>query len=381
MTTDPSPGTEPTAVVFGTRPEIIKLASVVRRLGEGAWPIDTGQHFDERLNQQFVAELRLASPAVVLGVGGRSRGSQIGTATDLLDQLFSARRPRAVVVQGDTNSALAGALAANAGEIPLFHVEAGLRSFDRRMPEEHNRVLIDHLADLCLAPTETARRNLLAEGIPAGRIIVTGNTVVDAVLELLPAPRERAAVLDHYALRSNDFVLSTFHRPENVDDPERLSSILHDLETLRVPVLLPMHPRTKLRVMELGQFGRRTGPDNVRVIDPIGYREFLALSAECALLVSDSGGTQEEATILKRPVVVVRRSTERPEALGTFCHLAAPGPELIHTVDGLLADIGRVHTLLARLPSPYGRGDAAQRCVEGIERWLSASRPPMAVCT
>jgi UDP-N-acetylglucosamine 2-epimerase (non-hydrolysing) len=342
---------------------------MVRRLGQAAWPIDTGQHYDACLNEQFVTELCLPPPAVMLGVGGSSRGSQIGEATRLLDELFSARRPCAVIVQGDTNSAVAGALAANACEVPLFHVEAGLRSFDRRMPEEHNRVLIDHLADVCLAPTETSRHNLLAEGIPPERIVVTGNTVVDAVLELVPAPAVRATLLRRYRLEPKAFVLSTFHRPENVDDPDVLSTILVQLDAVRLPVVLPMHPRTRQRMEEFGLPARF---DFVRIVDPVGYRDFLGLAAECAVLVSDSGGAQEEATVLKRPIVVVRRSTERPEALGTFCHLVAPGPEVAPSVRALVADIDAVHDRLAALASPYGRGDAAERCVDTLQRWLSS---------
>lgn len=353
------------AVVLGTRPEIVKLAGLVRLLGDRCWVVHTGQHYDATLSDVFFAQFGLQPPTDALDVGGRTRGAQIGEATAALDALFGDERPAAVVVQGDTNSALAGALAANARELPLVHVEAGLRSHDRAMPEEHNRVLVDHVTDLCLAPTETSRANLLAEGIPDARIAVTGNTVVEAVVELLPGADERAVLLAEHGVVSDGFVLSTFHRPENVDDAERLAEILGQLADLEMPVVLPVHPRLAARVEA---FGLRARLDALRPVPPLGYREFLGLFAEAALAVSDSGGVQEEASVVKRPVVVVRRSTERPEVLGTFSALAAVGPEIGRTASRWLADPGAVHRELTAIPSPYGPGDAAERSVAAMAR-------------
>ncbi len=353
------------AVVLGTRPEIVKLAALVRLLGDRAWVVHTGQHYDATLSDVFFAQFGLQPPTDALDVGGRTRGAQIGEATAALDALFGDERPTAVVVQGDTNSALAGALAANAREVPLVHLEAGLRSHDRAMPEEHNRVLVDHVADLCLAPTETSRENLLAEGIPDERIEVTGNTVVEAVLELLPGDDERAALLADHGVTRDGFVLSTFHRPENVDDPDRLRVILEQLVALDVPVVLPVHPRLAARVEA---FGLGDQLARLRPVDPLGYREFLGLFAEAALAVSDSGGVQEEASVVKRPVVVVRRSTERPEVLGTFSALAAVGPGIGAAAARWLADPAAAHAELAALPSPYGAGDAGQRSIDAMAR-------------
>lgn len=184
------------AVVFGTRPEIVKLAGVIEHLGERALTIYSGQHFDELLSEVFFEELGLPQPHIVLKVGGRSRGQQIGELVGTIEKIFDSARPRAVVVQGDTNTSLGGALAANAVGIPLAHVEAGLRSFDRRMPEEHNRVMADHLSDLCLAPTERSRQNLMREGILQSRIAVTGNTVVDTAVRVVPEADERRRQLE-----------------------------------------------------------------------------------------------------------------------------------------------------------------------------------------
>ncbi len=353
------------AVVLGTRPEIVKLAGLVRLLGDRAWVVHTGQHYDAELSDVFFAQFGLQPPLDALDVGGRTRGAQIGEATTRLDALFGDERPAAVVVQGDTNSALAGALAANAREVPVVHVEAGLRSHDRAMPEEHNRVLVDHLADLCLAPTETSRANLLAEAIPDDRIEVTGNTVVEAVHALLPGPEARQALLDGHGVAREGFVLSTFHRPENVDDPDRLRVILEQLVSLPVPVVVPVHPRLAARVE---RFGLQSQLDRLRPVAPLGYQEFLGLFAEAALAVSDSGGVQEEASVVKRPVVVVRRSTERPEVLGSFSVLAGVGGEIAAAAARWLDDPAATHERLSTLPSPYGDGTASVRSKEAMAR-------------
>ena len=351
------------AVVLGTRPEIVKLAGLVRLLGPAARVIYTGQHYDPALSGVFFDEFGMARPDIHVGIGAERRGTQIGRATEGLDALFAEDRPLAVVVQGDTNTVAAGALAANAAEIPLVHVEAGLRSFDRQMPEEHNRVIADHLADLCLAPTGLNRDNLLAERIDGDRVVVTGNTVIEAVERLLPARSERAANLERFGVRPGGFVLSTFHRPENVDDPENLRSILTELADLPAPVLLPLHPRTVGRV---DQFGFGSLLDRLTVCDPIGYRDFLGLGAESAFLVSDSGGVQEEVSVYKRPVIVVRRSTERPEVEGTFAELVEPGPAIAAVATDWLDRLDALHRHLATIPSPYGDASAPQRCVDAI---------------
>jgi UDP-N-acetylglucosamine 2-epimerase (non-hydrolysing) len=354
------------ATVFGTRPEIIKLAGIIELLGPGARTIYSGQHFDQLLSDVFFEELDLSPPDVVLTVGGRSRAQQIGELVTRLEAQFTGERPALVVVQGDTNTALGGALAANALGIPLVHVEAGLRSFDRRMPEEHNRVVADHLADLCLAPTNVARDNLIAERISLRRIAVTGNTVVDAASRLLPGPEARARLVDGFGLVQGEFVLATFHRPENVDDADRLAELLQQLSGLELPVLFPVHPRTQQRVEA---FGLRP-VHGLRMVDPLRYRAFLGLAAECAFLVSDSGGVQEEASVVKRPAIVVRRSTERPEVLGTFATLVPALPELARVAGRLMERLDTTHSRLAALASPYGDGRASARCVRHIAQAL-----------
>jgi UDP-N-acetylglucosamine 2-epimerase (non-hydrolysing) len=357
------------AVVFGTRPEVVKLAPVLWALGPAARTIHTGQHYDPALASSVFADVDLEPPDVQLEVGSAPRGPQIAAAIAALDGVLAATRPAAVVVQGDTNSTLAGAVAANAHGIPLVHVEAGLRSFDRTMPEEHNRVVADHLADLCCAPTETNRRQLAAEGIDEARVVVTGNTVVDAAARVLADTRPRAELMRRFGLAPQRFVLSTFHRPENVDDPETLRTILHELATLPLPVLLPLHPRTAARAMDAGLLAAE-GP--VRAVEPLGYRAFLGLAAECAFLVSDSGGVQEEASIVGRPVLVVRRSTERPEVLDTFAKLVAPGPAIGEQGRAWAHEVDDLHRRLASEPTPYGDGHAGARTAAAIEQLVVA---------
>lgn len=357
------------AVVLGTRPEIIKLAGTVRLLGDAARVVYTGQHYDPELSGIFFDEFGMPRPNVHVGIGAERRGTQIGRATAGLDELFSEDRPLAVVVQGDTNTVAAGALAANAAEIPLVHVEAGLRSFDRRMPEEHNRVIADHLSDRCLAATDTGRQNLLSEQIDDERIVVTGNTIVEAVDRLMPAPEDRSVILQRYGVEPGRFVLSTLHRPENVDNPANLGLILTELADLPIPVVLPLHPRTVRRIEE---FDMGDALSRLVVVDPIGYRDFLGLGAEAALLVSDSGGVQEEVSVYKRPLIVVRRSTERPEVLGTFAELVEPGPGIGALADRWLNDIERLHSELEELDSPYGDATAPQQTVDAIVEAIDA---------
>ena len=358
------------AVVFGTRPEIIKLANVVRLLGPAARVIHTGQHYDKGLSTIFIDAFGLGEPDVHLEVGGMTRGGQIASAMSALDMHLEEYRPEVLIVQGDTNAALAGGLSANALEIPLVHVEAGLRSYDRRMPEEHNRVLIDHVGDLLFAPTRIAEKNLMEEGIPNSRIRVTGNTVVEAVLELLPNSGERRALLERYGLESGRYILSTFHRPENVDNPERFDLVLRGLVSLDLPVVLPLHPRSLARATE---FGMTDLLNEIEVVEPIGYQDFLGLGAESAFLISDSGGVQEEVSVYKRSVIVVRRSTERPEVLGTFAELVEAGPDIARIAGRWAADIPGLHQSLVDVPSPYGDGTASAKIVEEIGALIGRS--------
>jgi UDP-N-acetylglucosamine 2-epimerase (non-hydrolysing) len=303
-----------------------------------------------------------------------SRAGCVGSLTAALGGLFSGMRPSAVVVQGDTNSTLAGAIAANAEGIPLVHVEAGLRSHDRAMPEEHNRVMVDHLADLCCAPTLANAANLVAEQIDDERIAVTGNTVIEAVRRQLPDEAARRRVLEMFDLEPDRFLLATIHRPENTDDPEALAAVLMSLElsARHLPVVLPLHPRTAQAVE---RHGLGALLERLRVVPPLGSSDFLSLAAHALVIVSDSGGLAEEVTVLKRPLVVVRRSTERAEAIEAgFARLAAPR-EVAATVESMLHGHRSLLTRLASTPSPFGDETAAKRITDGIAELMREKSP------
>ncbi len=353
-------------VALGTRPEIIKLAPIIKLLGRRARVVHTGQHYDAGLSRVFFSAFDLPDPEVQLEIGGGTRASQIGETTQLLGEYLSSHPAAAVIVQGDTNTTLGAALAANANQTPVVHVEAGLRSFDRAMPEEHNRILTDMLSELCCAPTKVSEQNLLDNAIPASRIEVTGNTIVEALAALLPTERQR--LLEAHGLHAGKFVLATFHRPENVDSAENLEMILEQLAGISLPVVLPLHPRTRERA---AGFGLRGLLEEIRTVEPVGYEEFLGLSAESSFLISDSGGVQEEASVLKRPVLVVRRSTERPEVLGTFAERVLPGPDIGRVASDWIGDLAAIHAKLAVIPSPYGDGTASEKSVAAIDRLLA----------
>ncbi|MFE6233597.1 non-hydrolyzing UDP-N-acetylglucosamine 2-epimerase [Cellulosimicrobium sp. NPDC057862] len=357
------------AIVLGTRPEMIKLAEIARLLGPQARVFHTGQHYDENMSSAVWQALGIPEPERVLNVGGLSRAQQVAAAVADLDEIFTEHPPAAVVVQGDTNATLAGALAANAHGIPLIHVEAGLRSFDREMPEEHNRVMVDHIADVLCAPTSVNRDNLLAESIDPRRVVVTGNTVVEAVRAQMPPADETFEILEQVGVRPDGFVVATVHRPENTDDLGSLATILSELAKIDVPVVLPLHPRTLTRVKAAGLGGLL---EPLVVIDPLAPPQFLALASCSAAIVSDSGGLQEECSVLKRPLLVVRRSTERPEVLGTFAQRTLPGPQISTIVNAWVADLPVLHNRLAATPSPYGDGTASAQIAELARQYTDA---------
>ncbi|RAG85491.1 UDP-N-acetylglucosamine 2-epimerase (non-hydrolyzing) [Streptacidiphilus pinicola] len=367
------------AVVLGTRPEIVKLAGVIQGLAGRCQVIYTGQHYDEELAAGIFRGIGLPTPDIRLtGIGGASRGYQVGAMICDLSRRFEQERPGAVVVQGDTNSTSAGAQAAHYQGIPVVHVEAGLRSRDRAMPEEINRQVVGVLADVHCAPTQQAADNLRSEGVAPERIHLTGNTVVEAVSRSLPAPAVSLNLLRHYGQKPGAYVLATIHRPENTDDPRRLRRILRELAGLPLPVLFPAHPRT-VRACE--RFGLVRELRALHPVPPVDHAAFLGLAQHAALLVSDSGGIQEECTVLKKPLIVVRNSTERPEAVAAgFATLLPPGPQLGATARRLLQDPG-LHRRLAQLPSPYGDGRASDRIVAFAttlaDRPVAAGPPPV----
>jgi UDP-N-acetylglucosamine 2-epimerase (non-hydrolysing) len=357
------------AVVVGTRPEIVKLAPVVRALGSAAQLIHTHQHRDRELSEVFLDAAGIRVAASLDGVCGEPRHIQVGRMIEQLGRVFCADRPAAVIVQGDTNTASAGAQAASYGGMPVIHVEAGLRSFDRDMPEEINRCLVGVVADVHCAPTEAAVANLMAEGVPAEKIVLTGNTIVEATQRMLPDAARAAAIAAQFGAEPGAYVLATIHRPENTDDPERLEAILTELSKLGLPVLLPLHPRTRLAVE---RYGLGYALDRLRAIAPVDHQTFLGLAMNARLLVSDSGGVQEECTVLKKPLLVIRNSTERPESIAAgFAHLVRPGSQVGDVGRRLIADAGLADRLRAT-PCPFGDGLASSRISACARGYLGA---------
>ncbi|ASO18072.1 UDP-N-acetylglucosamine 2-epimerase (non-hydrolyzing) [Actinoalloteichus hoggarensis] len=348
------------AVVVGTRPEAIKLGPVADLLGREALVVHTGQHFSAGMADQVTPDIMLDAH----DDRDISRGHQLGILVTALDKVFTLHEPDAVLVQGDTTSALAGALAANATSTPLVHLEAGLRSFDRAMPEEHHRVLIDHLADLCCAPNSLARDNLLAERIVPERIEITGNTIVEAVTNALPDAQKQKHIVDVLGLKPGRFVLATIHRPENADSPVNLGAILRQLAASPMPVVFLQHHRTRGNIRT---FGLDHIACQLRRTEPLDYPVLLALIRHAAGLITDSGGIQEEATILKRPILIIRRSNERPEVEHGFGNRMLPGDERIsQTLVTWLRDAQEINARLASLPTPFGDGTASSRTVQAV---------------
>lgn len=353
-------------LVMGTRPEAIKLAGLARALGDRARILHTGQHYDKEMWHDVLSDLAGVDVTDHITIGGRTRGEQIGDATSALTRYLLTHPVRAVVVQGDTNSTLAGGLAASAVGVPLIHVEAGLRSHDRRMPEELNRILTDAVADLCCAPIPANAEQLRREGVTDDRILVTGNTLADALGVLAANPEESALALDQHGIRPGEYALVTVHRAGTVDDRVALACLMEAFATLaqHIPVVLPLHPRTGAR---LADFGLQDSLGDIRVTAPLAPKEFMALEASAGLIVSDSGGVQEEACLFRRPLLVVRDSTERPELLDGWCRLLGDSDPRLAVAEAW-ADAREWADDLATRPLPYGAPDASNRILTEIDR-------------
>ena len=296
--------------IVGARPQFIK-AAVVSRAFEEHRPdvqeiiVHTGQHYDANMSDVFFDELDIPRPDYNLGIGGGNHGQNTGRMMEKLESLMMDIQPDWVLVYGDTDSTLAGALAAAKLHVPVAHVEAGLRSFNRKMPEEINRVMTDHIADILFAPTETGRTNLLDEGIAEDKIKLVGDVMYDATLFYKQKARKPDLPAE-LGIQGGDFVLCTIHRAENTDDPQRLKSIFQGLRDSGETIVLPMHPRTKAKLADYGIFV----PENICVIDPVGYLEMVWLEANCQLVATDSGGVQKEAYFFEKPCVTMRDETE-----------------------------------------------------------------------
>jgi UDP-N-acetylglucosamine 2-epimerase (non-hydrolysing)/UDP-GlcNAc3NAcA epimerase len=346
--------------VVGNRPQFIKAAAVSGplRAEHEELLVHTGQHYDEKLSTIFFRELGLTRPDRELGIGGGSNTSQTARMLGALEPLLLETMPDAVLVYGDTNSTLAGALTGAQQRVPVIHIEAGMRSFDRSMPEELNRVLCDHMSTLLLCASETAAENLRKESV-TGHSVVVGDVMVDVALKWQTLAPQKSEVPAKYGVVSGDYLLLTAHRAGNVDDPQRLRALLRIVAELPKPVVFPVHPRTRARLEEAGLWEQLQAIGGVQLTEPLGYMEFGALLRGARAVLTDSGGVQKEAYLAGIPCVTLRSTTE-----------------WVETVDGgwntlTDLDVERVLTTLEQplpkeRPPLYGEGKAAEHCVEAI---------------
>jgi UDP-GlcNAc3NAcA epimerase len=343
--------------VIGNRPQFVKAAAVSHRLRAVAEEVlvHTGQHYDDELSRVFFDELDLPRPEHRLDLGGGSNTGQTARMLAALEPLLAATAPDVVLVYGDTNSTLAGALAGAQAGIPVAHVEAGMRSYDRTMPEELNRVLADHAASLLLCSSEAAAATLRGERV-TGEVVVAGDVMVD-VFELL-RPRADAAVLDRLGVTAGAYLLVTAHRAGNVDDPARLRALVALLRALPAPVVLPLHPRTRARLAAAGLLGEL---DGLILAPPLGYLEFMALVLGARAVLTDSGGVQKEAYLAGVPCVTLRATTEWRETVEAGWNVLVD-----LDADAALAALEREPPALR--PPLYGDGRAGERVVQALLR-------------
>lgn len=352
-------------IILGTRPEIIKMSPIVRaceKLGVDFFILHTGQHWSPEMDKKIFADLKLPRPKYNLGVGGEPFRKQIGFMTKEIGEILKKERPNIVLVQGDTISVLAGALAANKLGIKIGHHEAGLRSHDLSMPEETNRVIVDHISDFLFVPTPDALKNLHQEGRDPEKIHLTGNTIVDAVLQNIKMAEKTTDILNKLKLKKKKYILATAHRAENVDKIDRLSGIIEGLHStgknFNVSIVFPMHPRTKQRIDE---FDIKI-PKNFIVTKPLGFLELISLQNSASLVMTDSGGLQEESFILKVPCLTLRDNTERPETVEYGANIIAGViPEKI--LASAIKMFGK-NLMLKKYDNPFGDGTSGERIVK-----------------
>ncbi|MBN8730654.1 MAG: UDP-N-acetylglucosamine 2-epimerase (non-hydrolyzing) [Acidobacteria bacterium] len=347
--------------VGGARPNFMKLAPLVRELGNRPrfqpLLVHTGQHYDDRMSGAFFRDLGMPDPAHFLEVGSGSHAVQTAEIMKRIEPVCESERPAAVIVVGDVNSTVAAALVAAKMGIPVVHVEAGLRSFDRGMPEEINRLVTDSISDLLLVTEESGKRNLLKEGAPESRVVVVGNLMIDSLVANLEQARARPALTD----ATGKYGVVTLHRPANVDSPEQFSAILQALDEISqtLPIYFPVHPRTRARLSG-------TLSPGIRLLEPLGYLDFLSLMSRASVVLTDSGGIQEETTALGIPCLTLRENTERPITIDEGTNRLAGT-----STEGILA-AWKEHLRepkVGRIPA-FWDGRAASRCADALESFL-----------
>ena len=353
------------AIVMGTRPEIIKLGPLIKELGsKNNSVIFTGQHYDYEMGLQFIEQLRIPRPDFSLKLSTNSPALQTGEIISKLSKILEKIQPDTVIVQGDTNTVLASSIASIKSNIPVSHVESGLRSNDWRMPEEHNRIIVDNFSDYLFTPTQITKQNLVSEKVH-GKIFVTGNTVIDSI-NLFSKISKKYSKL---SLDYDDYVLLTLHRSENVDNKSVLSSIITSILDSNQKFIFPIHPRTQKRLHEFNLFTKLKNSKNILTLNSVGYFGMLELMKNCQYIVTDSGGIQEEATAssIKKKVIVVRKTTDRPEAvLGGFSEIVGTN------YNNILKSLKKTakNSSVPKKKSPYGDGNSAKKIVQYLKNNL-----------
>ncbi|WP_407374485.1 non-hydrolyzing UDP-N-acetylglucosamine 2-epimerase [Methanobrevibacter sp.] len=366
------------ATILGTRPEIIKMAPIiaeVNKRGIDHVVLHTGQHYDKEMSDNFFRDLEIPTPDYNIHVGSGTHAKQTGLMMEGIEKILLDEKPDIVLVQGDTNAVLAGALVCAKLHIAVGHVEAGLRSFDMTMPEEVNRRVADICTAMYFIPTENSAINLLSEGFSRKNLLITGNTVVDACFRHLEIAKKRGfeeqSLIDLDIDSMDNILTLTMHRAENVDIKERVSNIISALKQLNeMDIIFPIHPRTKHTLENFGLFDELNDLDHVHIIKPIGYLDFLLLTSKSSLILTDSGGLQEEAITLDVPALTLRYNTERPETVevGGNILVGADTDAILENANRILND-DQFADKMKNAPNPYGQGDAAIKIVDAIEKY------------
>ena len=362
-------------LILGTRPQIIKSTPLIYTAEKDSQievqVVHTGQHYDYEMSREFFQELRIPGPTVNLNIGSGTHAWQTGEMMIGLEKTLVKEKPDLVIVPGDTNSTLAGALSAAKLHLPVGHVEAGARSYDMKMPEEINRRLTDHCSTLLFAPTENCVKNLLNEGIPKAQIFLTGDTMYDALLQHLPHAR-RSEVLHELSMERKAYALLTIHRPENVDKPETLRNIIDAMTQLKdLPIVFPVHPRTKERLYSFNLRRKLQKEKHIRIIKPASYHDTLQLIENARILFTDSGGMQKEAFWLRTPCMTLRNNTEWIETVQLGANFLT-GPhtqEILRTSNKILGHEEVLASKIERLSNPFGDGNASQKIVDSIKNF------------
>jgi UDP-N-acetylglucosamine 2-epimerase (non-hydrolysing) len=350
------------AVVLGTRPEIIKLAPIIRKIGnKNCSVIFTGQHYDNQMGLGFIHELGLQKPNYSLNITKSNPQLQISEIIAKLSKILLNEKPDTVIIQGDTNTVLAAGICSLKSNIPISHVESGLRSNDWRMPEEHNRIIVDHISELLFAPTQNTKFNLKSEKVH-GKIFVTGNTVIDAINIYSKISKKKSKL----SLPSSDFILLTLHRAENVDNKKILSSIIKGLINSNENIIFPIHPRTKKRLHEFDLYEKLLQNKNIHLLNSVGYFDILELMKNCNFIITDSGGLQEEATspIIRKKVLVIRKTTDRPEAVESkLAQIIGLNSKNISNSIKKTIENPKLDSKI----TPYGKGDASKKIIKVLK--------------